>query len=276
MTIKHLLMSALMLAACSQAFAQEEKEVLVFPADGTPADGMVIQGTNVSYKLGNDGKWKAAPEFVPAGTATEDFKQPYVDSDGVNQEGIAFVAGGNNPKDGLLDADNKSTGNGYKPTSKNVPRSGTYFMITPTVAGNVRAVVVLNANKSLYVTKSDGTMLDPANGEYKLLQPNGDEMAFDPETKTFNHQEDDTNTNEYSVMTKVNGGIVEFTAEAGETYYIFCTGSKLGFAGLEFTPGAGPNPGTDTPSGVRGDLDNDGVVTVTDVMILVNIFIGAM
>ena len=270
MTIKHLLMSALMLAACSQAFAQEEKEVLVFPADGTPADGMVIQGTNVSYKLGNDGKWKAAPEFVPAGTATEDFKQSYVDSDGVNQEGIAFVAGGNNPKDGLLDADNKPTGNGYKPTSKNVPRSGTYFMITPTVAGNVRAVVVLNANKPFYVTKSDGTMLDPANGEYKLLQPNGDEIAFNSDETNFG------GSDIYSVGTKVNGGIVEFTAEAGETYYIFCTGSKLGFAGVEFTPGAGPNPGTDTPSGVRGDLDGDGVVTVTDVMILVNIFIGAM
>lgn len=275
MTIKHLLMSALMLAACSQAFAQDEKEVLVYPVDGTPANGQVIEGTNISYTLGNDGKWKA-PQFIPVGTATTDFKQPYVDSNGDNQEGIAYVTGDNNPKDGLLGDDNKSTGNGYKPSTQNVPRSGTYYTITPTVAGKVRAVVVLNANKSLYLTKSDGAMLDPANGEYKLLQPNGDELAFDPETKTFNHQESDTNTNEYSVMTKVNGGIVEFAAEAGETYYIFCTGSKLGFAGVEFTPGEGPGPGPVDPSGVRGDLDGDGVVTVTDVMILVNIFIGAM
>ena len=57
-------------------------------------------------------------------------------------------------------------------------------MITPTVAGNVRAVVVLNANKPFYVTKSDGTMLDPANGEYKLLQPNGDEIAFNSDGET--------------------------------------------------------------------------------------------
>lgn len=266
MKIRNLLMSALMMAACTQAFAQDEKEVLVFPVDGTPANGMVIEGTNVSYKLGDDGKWKD-PQFVNAGTATADFKQPYVDSEGKDKEGVAYVVGDNNPKDGLLSESNSSTGNGYKPTNKNVPRSGTYYMITPTVSGTVRAVIVLNNNKPFYVTKSDGTMLDPATGEYKLLQPSGDEIAFDSEANNFGGSDN------YSVGTKVNGGIVEFAAEAGETYYVFCTGSKLGFAGLEFTPGSDPGPG---PSNVRGDLDGDGVITVTDIMILVNIFIGAM
>lgn len=269
MTIKHLLMSALMLAACSQAFAQEEKEVLVFPADGTPADGMVIQGTNVSYTLGNDGKWKD-PQFVLAGDENADFKQEYIDGENNSQEGIAYVTGDNNPKDGLLGDDNKSTGNGYKPSSKNVPRSGTYYMIKPTVAGTIRACIVLNNAKSLYVTKSDGTMLDPDNNEFTVSDKNGNAVTLGINL--------DKNNNEipYSVESKLEGGLVEFAAEAGETYYIFCTGSKLGFAGVEFTPGEGPGPGPVDPSGVRGDLDVDGVVTVTDVMILVNIFIGAM
>ena len=273
MKIRNLLMSALMMAACTQAFAQDEKEVLVFPVDGTPANGMVIEGTNVSYKLGDDGKWKD-PQFVNAGTATADFKQPYVDSEGNNKEGVAYVVGDNNPKDGLLSESNSSTGNGYKPSTKNVPRSGTYYMITPSVSGTVRAVIILNNNKSFFVTKSDGTMLDPATGEIKLLQPSGEEIAFNAEVLKFNYDPDkDSGNNDYSIGTKLNGGIVEFAAEAGETYYVFCTGSKLGFAGLEFTPGSDPGPG---PSNVRGDLDGDGVITVTDIMILVNIFIGAM
>lgn len=258
-----------MLAACSQAFAQDEKEVLVFPADGTPADGMVIQGTNVSYTLGNDGKWKA-PQFINAGTANADFKQSYVNSDGENKESIVYITGDNNPKDGALNDENKSTGTSYTPSNKKLPQSGTYYMVKPTVAGTIRACIVLNNAKSLYVTKSDGTMLDPDNNEFTVSDKNGDAVTLGVNL--------DSKDNEipYSVGSKLEGGIVEFAAEAGETYYIFCTGSKLGFAGVEFTPGAGPNPGTDTPSGVRGDLDNDGVVTVTDVMILVNIFIGAM
>lgn len=273
MKIRNLLMSALMMAACTQAFAQDEKEVLVFPVDGTPANGMVIQGTNISFTLGADGKWKALG-YIPAGAATADFKQPYVDSNGDNKEGVVYITGDNNPKDGPLSDANASTGSGYKPSTKNVPQSGTYYMITPTKAGKVRAVIVLNANKSFYVTKSDGTMLDPANGELKLLQPSGDEIAFDSEVLKFDYNSDkDSGNNDYSIGTKLNGGIAEFQAEAGETYYIFCTGSKLGFAGVEFTPGdeSGPEPGD-----VRGDLDGDGHVTVTDIMILVNIFIGAM
>ena len=67
MKIKNLLMSALMLLCGAQAFAQDA-EVVLYPADGTPADGQVIEGTNVSFKLGNDGKWKA-PQFINAGTA---------------------------------------------------------------------------------------------------------------------------------------------------------------------------------------------------------------
>lgn len=271
MKIKNLLMSVLMMAACSQAFAQE-KEVLVFPADGTATNGMVIEGTNISFKLGNDGKWKA-PQFVNAGAITADFKQPYVNSEGAETEGIAYISGDNNPKDGPLSDANASTGNGYKPTTKNVPQSGTYFMITPSKAGTVRAVVVLNANKSFFVTKSDGTMLDPANGEYKLLQPSGDELAFDSETLKFDYNPDkDSSNNDYSVGTKLNGGMVEFNAEAGETYYVFCTGSKLGFGGVEFTEGSGPGPVG--PTNVRGDLDGDGYVTVTDILILVNIFVS--
>lgn len=265
MKIKNLLMSALMLLCGAQAFAQDA-EVVLYPADGTPADGQVLEGTNVSFKLGNDGKWKA-PQFIGAGTANANFKQTYTDSDGNEKNAIAYITGNNNPKDGALNDAVASTGNSYTPAKMNVPQSGTYIVITPSKAGKIRACVVLNNAKSLYVTKGDGTMLDPDAGEFTVTDKNGNEVTLGVNL--------DGNNNEipYSVASKLEGGMVEFNAEAGENYYIFCTGSKLGFAGVEFTEGSDPGPG---PSDKRGDLDGDGVVTVTDIMILVNIFLGTM
>ena len=265
MNIKNLLMSALMLLCGAQAFAQDA-EVVLYPADGTPADGQVIEGTNVSFKLGNDGKWKA-PQFINAGTANANFKQPYTDSEGNEKNAIAYISGNNNPKDGGLNADNASTGTSYTPDNKKLPNSGTYFVITPAKAGKIRACIVLNNAKSLYVTKSDGTMLDPDAGEFTITDKNGGEV-----TLGINLDSKDQEI-PYSVASKLEGGMVEFNVEAGESYYIFCTGSKLGFGGVEFTEGSDPGPG---PSGKRGDLDGDGVVTVTDIMILVNIFLGTM
>ena len=160
-------------------------------------------------------------------------------------------------------------------------------------------MVVSVGNNSL--TMSDIFMVDPTTGQtITPLHPNADKQAFLKTCRSviFENNELTLGLLNIGVRIKKKGyltiGINE-RIQLGNTMpksllTLYLDGgmkdldggvnninlSKLGFAGLEFTPGAGPNPGTDTPSGVRGDLDNDGVVTVTDVMILVNIFIGAM
>ncbi len=264
MKIKYLLTCALMLLCGAQTFAQDS-EVVVYPSDGKPANGQEIEGTNVSFTLGDDGKWKAVA-YITAGTANAQFKQNYTDSEGASKSAIAYITGNNNPKDGPLSETDASTGGSYSASKANNPASGTYYVITPTVAGKVSACIVLNSTKSLFVTKSDGTMLDPDAGELTVIDKDGNAVTLG--------ENEDSNGNmiPYSVASKLNGGLVQFDAEAGESYYIFCTGSKLGFAGVEFTP-SGDEP-TPDPSGVRGDLDGDGKVTVTDILILVNIFLG--
>ncbi len=145
---------------------------------------------------------------------------------------IVYVVGQENPKDGELDGD-KSSGSGYKPESGNLPQSGTYYMLTPTVAGHVCAYIVLNADKAFFVAKaSDGTCLPVSE---LTLKADGDE----PEVKDLN--------SDYKSAEKVNG-TVEFDVVGGETYYVFCTGSKLSFGGYVFTPSG------DTPVDPATDL----------------------
>lgn len=139
---------------------------------------------------------------------------------------IVYVVGQENPKDGELDGD-KSSGSGYKPESGNLPQSGTYYMLTPTVAGHVCAYIVLNADKAFFVAKaSDGTCLPVSE---LTIKADGDE----PEVKDLN--------DEYKCAEKVNG-TVEFDVVGGETYYVFCTGSKLSFGGYVFTPSGDTPP----------------------------------
>jgi len=257
-------MGALLLIG-AQAFAQDDKEVVLIPANTGLSDGMVYEGTNVKFTLGNDGQWpdaSADATAFSAGSANADFKQDYVDKDGKDKNGIVYFSGKNNPKDGPLNG-TASSGGSYSPDKKNNPASGTYYIVEAQKAGSVRACIYLNAAKSLYVTKSDGTMLDPDNGEFTLTDGNGSavELGVNVDGKG--------NEIHYSVAEKVSGGLINFKAEAGEKYYIFCTGSKLGFVGVEFTPSG------EQPQGeIRGDLNGDGVVTITDVMILVNIVLG--
>ena len=141
---------------------------------------------------------------------------------------VVYVVGNQNPKDGELDGD-KSTGSGYKPESANLPQSGTYYMITPKADGHMTAFIVLNASKNFYVAKaSDGTCL-PISA--LTLKADGDE----PTVTQFNE--------DYTVDEKVTG-TVEFDVVANETYYVFCTGSKLSFGGYVYTFEGGEEPVT--------------------------------
>lgn len=159
----------------------------------TPTDNQVVAATtNVSLTYGADGSWKAA---VAEGSVS-----------GYS----AYVSGNGNPK---------NNGAGYTTNNKTLPNSGTYYIFSPTVAGTIKAAIVLNSGKDFYVVKgSNGEALSPSDVQ---LSNNNGAVAYDT-------------SNPYRVTAKLNG-CCQFDVEAGETYYMFCTGSKLGFYGFEFT-----------------------------------------
>ena len=63
---------------------------------------------------------------------------------------VVYAVGANNPKDSLLNAEDKSAGASFDPALGNLPQSGTYYMITPQKAGHVNAYIILNADKALF------------------------------------------------------------------------------------------------------------------------------
>ena len=79
--------------------------------------------------------------------------------------------------------------------------SGTVYYITPKYSGTVEVAVVLNANKPFFVLE-DGTALEDYNG-------------ITEDAKTY--------------------GTYTFDVKAGSTYAVYCTGSKLGFYGFNYS-----------------------------------------
>ena len=98
--------------------------------------------------------------------------------------------------------------------------SGTQYSLKPAKNGKVTVAVVLNANKAFFVTE-DGTALANFDG-------------IKVEEKYY--------------------GTYEFDVKAGKTYRVYCTGSKLGFYGFEYTVsddgGQGEDPVVPTNSEV--------------------------
>ncbi|MBO4849979.1 MAG: dockerin type I repeat-containing protein [Prevotella sp.] len=224
--MKKLLTLCAILAMCLTAFGQE---TVLFDADGTYGNGAILSSENTVLELGND---RALTNYTLGLAATKAYcsnlfgqKVMVENTDTHEMEEktrVVYVVGNNNPKDGELDGDDKSTGNGYSPEGANLPQSGTYYMITPAKPGHITAFVILNASKSLYVVKG-------SNGEclpVSALTLKGD--GAEPVSVSLN--------NDFTIASKMTGTL-EFDVEEGETYYVFCTGSKLSFGGYKFVEG---------------------------------------
>ena len=202
------------------------QETALFENGGTYNNGYTLSSANAKVVLGNDRTTKPydlklasckaylAPLFGQIVQVQNEDTGEMED-----KTRVVYVVGNQNPKDGELDGD-KSAGSGYKPESGNLPQSGTYYMFTPTKAGHVCVFVVLNSGKNFYVVKaSDGTNLPVSDITIKA----------DGEEPTVVAMNDDFTIDEKCT------GTVEFDVVANETYYIFCTGSKLSFGGYVFT-----------------------------------------
>ena len=201
---------------------QAQEKFLLSPT-ATYTDGQVIEATaHTTLTVGMDGGLKTA-NFT-AETANADFAQTY-EKEGVETTQIVYLTGSNNPKDGDLDG-GSSTGSSYSASKMNNPKSGMYVIINTKVAGELTVGVVVNGNKSFFVTKSDGSALDMS--AITFTAPDGTEAAPGADNKFDSKFQ----------------GIIKFAAEAGESYYVFCTGSKIGYYGhILVSDNVEPQPG---------------------------------
>lgn len=203
-------------AALFAALCMNAQSLVTFANGETYKDLQEITNGDLKLQLGNDikkaTKWDNKQSSFGTGDNMAVFSQD-VDIDGETKARVIYLSGGNNPKDGI-----DNSGSGYSPANKNLPQSGTYYMITPAKSGKMLVGVILNAGKPLYVVKkSDGECLTQ---EQLLVQDtNGNDVTLDAD---------------YKVADKLYG-TVEFDGVAGETYYVFCTGSKLGCFGARLS-----------------------------------------
>lgn len=274
-------------AALCVAGVQAQEEIVMFPTTTVNAtdgfipteyvdDGYTTSTANTTLTLGVDGGangyYDVKAQSVNLALAA--FAQE-VELEGEMKQRVVYVSGKNNPKDGDPGS-NAGSGYNHYGSFHNIPRTGTFYVIEPTVNGTISAGVVINADKTFYVldiTETDtvevsyvikdernaidgegNPVLDENDKPVKELyevQPYPAEyfdlaakdktawrtahpgawMTIDPEGKGG-----------IQVGLKVNG-TVEFEAQAGHKYYLFTTGSKLGFFGYVFTPsGDTPEP----------------------------------
>ena len=196
------LIAAAMLSA--GAYAQES-----FRVSAAPTDGQSVQATtNVKITYGNDGNWQ--------------LKQ-----DGIADGLLDFVTGGQNPKDGDLDSNKKSTGSGYKADSKNLPKSGCYYIFETSKAGKIVIYAQLNADKEFFIADAgDGNNLtNDVNVAFRQIDETED---MDPTAGSNGGQ----------VLGDKLKGSITFDVESNAKYYIFSTGSKLGIYGFDFNEGS--------------------------------------
>lgn len=124
--------------------------------------------------------------------------------------GADFAAANANTSLSAYGYEAMTAGNGANPViTDGIPTSGTFYAITPAKDGKVSVGFILNANKAFYITEG----ATPVKG-------------------TFNGTEEELNGVK---LTEKASTTAEFDVKAGNTYYIYCTGSKLGFFGFTFT-----------------------------------------
>ena len=173
-----------LIAVAAMAMSANAQETFAIEEGFLPDDaGQTLEAnsrknaTSVAITFGADGKWSSfnSGAGAKADTSVEGF--------------TAYISGGNNPKDGELDG-TSSTGGGYTIEKKNLPKSGCYYVFTPTNAGSLNVAI---------------------------------QLAFEQDAAQFASSEN-----------KVYG-LARFNVEAGKSYTVFCTGSKLGIYGFTYS-----------------------------------------
>lgn len=174
-----------------------------FAAQTAVSDGMKITLKDITMTFGNDGFWS----------------QPSANG---------YTGGQRNPKDS--DAKDPSAGK--------IPSIGTFYKFTPTKPGSLAVKIKLGTTESegsyslrpLYVSE---------NGTFISAKLTGDIQVGTSQTPSYSNltgeiQVGTGQTPSYS--NRSYEGNVTFDVKKGKDYYVYVTGSKLGFYSFEFTP----------------------------------------
>lgn len=148
-----------------------------------------------------------AAESNPSGNMTNDGSKTHY----INSNYVSAVSGSVN---------GKADSNTGKPTA------GNYFTFTPSKNGSLEVGIYLNINKELWIS----------DGEKRLVAGTDFTSAFKRYDKVNNVFTEPVLTN--NNLSVAASGTITFDVVAGKTYYVYCTGSKLGWYGMEFTPAA--------------------------------------
>ena len=205
-----------LIAVAAMAMTANAQETFAIEEGYLPDDGVVTtlaansrkNATSVAISFGAD-PWSKFNEGLGA------------KADG-NIEGFtAYISGNQNPKDGEISG-TSSSGAGYTIDKKNLPKSGCYYVLTPTNAGSLNVAIQLNANKSFYIVKEDGTAIS----DFDIKDKDGNTVAL----RAFEQDAAQFASSENKVY-----GLARFNVEAGKSYTVFCTGSKLGIYGFTYS-----------------------------------------
>lgn len=222
------------------AFAQTSSVIKLDPTATYKADQVITSG-DVSVTLGTDSKytlkttgtkdtWTELTPFIQSVTITA--------SDGTTStsDGFAYIAGANNPKSSKT----LKSGSGFDGSADkqgSLPQNGCYYIVKATQAGDVAFAMQLNTDKELYVV--DASAATEGDGV----------LTVDNNTAVLNSKvvcKDETGATITTTTGGKNGIVFDtkhnatanFSVEANKPYYVFCTGSKLGFIGVKFSPSA--------------------------------------
>ena len=134
--------------------------------------------------------------------------------------------------------------------SAGLPKNGTYVTLTPKVAGTLKVGAWVNkGNRDIYVAKaSDAKALVYGTECYISGYINGQNWEIESDEnplKGYMALQDTLatkgteGTDAFVIGTGNQAAWVylTFAAAAGETYYIFCKSTQVGFSGFEFTAG---------------------------------------
>ena len=144
-----------------------------------------------------------------------------------------YAGGSNNPKD--------DSNGSFSAGKGNVPTTGAYVIYEPQYDGTIEACVVVNANKATFIVENTTAITG--------YDKDGNEVAP-----------------EYKFAEKYQN-IIKFDVKAGNKYYLFCTGSKMGYYGFSYTyEEAAAEPVTPTLSDVSVVFEEVEGLTVADTL----------
>ncbi|MGN0221924.1 MAG: hypothetical protein ACI4BA_07380 [Prevotella sp.] len=134
--------------------------------------------------------------------------------------------------------------------SAGLPKNGTYVTLTPKVAGTLKVAAWINkGNRDVYVAKASdakalvyGTECKVSgyiNGQNWEIESDENPLKGYPELQEELPTKGEEGTDAFVIGAGNQAAWVYFTfaATAGETYYIFCKNTQIGFSGFEFTAG---------------------------------------